>query len=61
MLTRCQACEVADSTGELTAVFHGRAHITGVEPGNRIRLTGKVAVGTDGRLTIINPAYELLA
>ena len=26
------ACEVADSTGELTAVFYGRAHVAGLEP-----------------------------
>ena len=54
------ACEVADSTGELTAIFLGRAHITGIEPGNRIRLEGKVAIGADGRPTMINPAYELV-
>jgi hypothetical protein len=29
------ACDVADSTCELTAVFYGRAHIAGVEPGIR--------------------------
>jgi amino acid transporter len=54
------ACEVADSTGEITAVFLGRAHITGIEPGNRIRLEGKVGIGTHGHPTMINPAYELL-
>ena len=58
--TSVLACEVADSTGELTAVFLGRAHITGIEPGNRIRLEGKVGIGADGHPTMINPAYELL-
>jgi hypothetical protein len=29
------ACDVADSTGEPTAVSYGRAHIAGVEPGIR--------------------------
>jgi amino acid transporter len=58
--TTVLACEVADSTGELTAVFYGRAHITGVEPGTRIRLHGTVGIGTDGRPAMINPAYELL-
>ena len=55
------ACEVADSTGELTAVFLGRDHIAGIEPGARIRLHGKVGIGADGRLVMTNPAYELLA
>jgi hypothetical protein len=54
------ACEVADSTGEITAVFLGRAHITGIEPGARIRLHGKVGIGADGRPVMTNPAYELL-
>jgi hypothetical protein len=54
------ACQVTDSTGEVSAVFLGRAHIAGIEPGNRIRLEGKVGIGADGRPTMINPAYELL-
>jgi len=58
--TSVLACEVADSTGEITAVFLGRAHIIGIEPGNRIRLNGKVGIGADGRPTMMNPAYELL-
>jgi hypothetical protein len=54
------ACEVADSTGELTAVFYGRAHIAGLEPGRQVRLRGMVGIGDDGRPAMINPAYELL-
>ncbi len=54
------ACQVAGSTGEFTAVFLGRARITGIEPGTRIRLEGKVAIGADGSPRMINPAYELL-
>jgi amino acid transporter len=50
---------VADATGELTAKFYGRSHIPGVEPGSKLRLTGKVSV-RDGRATMINPAYQLL-
>jgi hypothetical protein len=54
------ACEVVDSTGQLTAMFYGRSHIPGLDPGARVRLTGQV--GTRGRATVmINPAYELLA
>jgi amino acid transporter len=55
------ACEVADSTGELTAVFYGRTQIAGLEPGRRIRLRGMVGIGADGRPAMINPAYDLLA
>jgi len=54
------ACEVADSTGDLTALFYGRTHITGLEPGRRIRLHGVVGIGGDGRPTMVNPRYELL-
>ena len=55
------ACEVADSTGVLTAVFYGRTQIAGLEPGRRIRLRGMVGIGADGRPAMINPAYDLLA
>jgi hypothetical protein len=58
--TSVLGCEVADSTGELAAVFLGRAHITGLEPGPRIRLHGKVSIGVGGQPTMINPAYEPL-
>ncbi len=54
------ACEIADSTGQLTAMFYGRAQIPGLEPGSRVRLTGQV--GSRGReVVMINPAYDLLA
>jgi len=53
------ACEVVDSTGQLTAMFYGRSHIPGLDPGAKVRLTGQV--GSRGRETVmINPAYELL-
>jgi len=54
------ACEIADSSGELTALFLGRTHIAGVEPGTRIRLHGTVGIGADGRPVMTNPAYDLL-
>ena len=57
--TSVLACEVADSTGDLTALFYGRAHIAGLEPGRLIRLHGVVGVGSDGRPAMINPGYEL--
>jgi hypothetical protein len=54
------ACEVADSSGELTAVFYGRTHIVGLRPGSRIRLRDMVGIADDGRPAMINPSYELL-
>jgi hypothetical protein len=54
------ACEITDSTGELTVVFYGRSHIAGLEPGSRVRLHGMVGIADDGRPAMINPAYELL-
>jgi hypothetical protein len=51
---------VADSTGELTALFYGRTQIAGIEPGRRVQLRGVVGIGNDGRPAMINPAYELL-
>jgi amino acid transporter len=54
------AITVTDSTGQLTALFYGRSHIAGLEPGVRIRLTG--AFGIRGGLPgMINPTYELLS
>jgi amino acid transporter len=51
---------VADETGALTAMFYGRTHIPGLEPGARLRLDGKVSMRGAGP-AMINPAYELLA
>jgi amino acid transporter len=54
------ACEIADSTGQLTAMFYGRSHIPGLDPGAKVRFTGQV--GTRGReVVMVNPAYQLLA
>jgi hypothetical protein len=52
-------CTVADATGVLTAMFYGRTHIPGVEPGARLRLDGKVSM-REGGPAMINPAYQLL-
>jgi hypothetical protein len=54
------ACDVADSTGELTALFYGRSNIPGLRPGSKVRLRGQVGI-RDGMPVMINPAYELLA
>jgi RecG-like helicase len=54
------AAEVADSTGQLTAMFYGRSHIPGLECGSRVRFRGQVGMRPDGPV-MINPAYELVA
>jgi amino acid transporter len=54
------ACDVEDSTGQLTALFYGRSHIAGVRPGVKVRLRGQVGI-RNGQPVMINPAYELLA
>jgi amino acid transporter len=54
------ACDVEDSTGQLTALFYGRSNIPGLRPGSRVRLRGQVGI-RNGRPVMINPAYELLA
>jgi hypothetical protein len=53
-------CQVGDGTGELTALFYGRRHIAGIQPGCRIRLHGTVGRQSAGRLTMVNPTYELM-
>jgi len=54
------ATEIADSTGQLTALFYGRSHIPGMVCGARVRFRGQVGMRTGGPV-MINPAYELVA
>ena len=54
------ACEISDSTGDLTALFYGRSHIPGIICGSRVRFRGPVGIREGGPI-MINPAYELLA
>jgi amino acid transporter len=53
------AAEIADSTGQLTALFYGRSHIAGLECGSRVRFRGQVGIRAGGPV-MINPAYDLL-
>jgi hypothetical protein len=53
------ACTITDSTGKLTALFYGRTHITGLQPGSNVQFRGPVGITTGGAV-MINPAYELL-
>jgi hypothetical protein len=54
------ACEIQDSTGQLTALFYGRSYIPGLNPGAKVKFTGPVGF-RDREAVMINPAYELLA
>ena len=53
------ACEIADSTGDLTALFYGRSRIPGLMCGSRVRLRGPVGIKHSAPV-MINPAYELI-
>ena len=53
------ACEISDSTGDLTALFYGRSRIPGMMCGSRVRLKGPVGI-KGGAPVMINPAYELV-
>jgi amino acid transporter len=54
------ALEIADSTGDITALFYGRSHIAGVICGSKLRLRGPVGF-KDGHPIMTNPAYELVS
>jgi hypothetical protein len=53
------ACEISDSTGDLTALFYGRSRIPGLMCGSRVRLRGPVGIKA-GAPVMVNPAYELI-
>jgi hypothetical protein len=53
------ACEISDSTGDLTALFYGRSKIPGMICGSRVRLRGPVGI-KHGAPVMVNPAYELI-
>ena len=52
---------VSDGSGSMVVVWTGRRNIPGVAPGKRLVLTGRgTPQGPGGRLTVLNPRYELL-
>ena len=53
------ACEISDSTGDLTALFYGRSRIPGLMCGSRVRFRGPVGIKHDAPV-MVNPAYELI-
>jgi RecJ-like exonuclease len=50
--------ELFDGSGAIDLIWLGRRRIAGIEPGRRVKVTGRVGVH-DGRLAIYNPRYEL--
>jgi RecG-like helicase len=52
--------DLYDGTGSVTLVFLGRRKVAGIEPGRNVKATGRLTT-TDGRRTMYNPSYELLA
>jgi amino acid transporter len=54
------AVEIADPTGNLTAMFYGRSHIPGLVCGARVRFQGPAGI-RHGQPVMINPAYQLLS
>jgi RecG-like helicase len=52
-------CTVYDDTGGLAVVFLGRREIPGIRPGSTLVAEGMVSEH-QGRLAILNPAYQLL-
>jgi len=53
------ACEISDSTGDLTALFYGRSRIAGLMCGSRVRFRGPAGL-KHGAPVMVNPAYELI-
>ena len=53
------ACEISDSTGDLTALFYGRSRIAGLMCGSRVRFKGPAGI-KHGAPVMVNPAYELI-
>ena len=51
---------IDDGTGTVIAVFTGRRHIPGIDPGRAMTIDG-VARDDHGRLLMLNPQYTLLA
>jgi RecG-like helicase len=52
--------ELYDGSAAIDLVWLGRRRIAGIEPGRRIKATGRIGVH-EGRPAIYNPWYELIA
>ncbi len=52
--------DLDDGTGVVRLVWLGRPSVPGIVAGRRLRVTGRLTL-SDGRRTIFNPRYQLLA
>jgi len=52
--------EVFDGSGSLTVIWQGRKHVTGVEPGARIEVEGRITF-LSGKPCLHNPVYKILS
>jgi len=52
--------EVFDGSGSLTVIWQGRKHVTGVEPGTRIEVEGRITF-LSGKPCLHNPVYRILS
>lgn len=50
--------ELYDGSGAITLIWLGRRRITGIEPGRRIRVEGRIGLQDKTRV-MFNPRYEL--
>lgn len=53
--------ELYDGSGSIDLVWLGRREIPGIEPGRRLKVTGRVGRDDAHRLVMYNPAYTLLS
>jgi RecG-like helicase len=51
--------ELRDGSGAVTLVWLGRRQIPGIDPGQMIKVSGRISC-QDGRRLMYNPKYEIL-
>jgi len=49
-----------DGSDTVTLIWMGRRTIAGIEPGARLRVTGRITRTAEGERVFYNPRYELL-
>jgi len=52
--------EVFDGSGTLSVIWQGRKHVTGIEPGTRIEVEGRITF-LSGKPCLHNPVYKILS
>jgi hypothetical protein len=52
---------IFDGTGEIVAKWLGRRSLSGIRLGEGLVIEGIAGTGTDGRLVVLNPEYELVS